>query len=680
MRRNKHYFTFVFITIVLLLVSCNDNNGSKNHSTINTENIIDTLNASKTFQSLSQLSPEVRDTIYRNFFISLFDNKNGEIEKIKPHIPFYTKTIDDTTLAQSLSELYEGTYLFCLEKYDSAKIDLESAVKKLPYKAYWKEVTFAKSFLAVIYANDGEYDRSIKTSMQVLRNIEQNEGRNAWYFRENGMLSFTYSYALEYKKAIETIDKSIAFFQESNDLYNLAYYESSKSAILFANKQFQESYDLAMHSLTLREQLKDTLGIAESYNNIALYYSYKKDYAKSTYYLEKAKDIFYKTKSYTRLSTILMNIAFCLKQQNKLDEAIAVYNESFQIAKKLNQSSEMARCYNALSAVYLLKNDYKQAFDYLSKGKDLENKLLNIEKLKEIQKLSIKYEVQKKNQLLDHRQKELKLARYRFYWIFSIFLSISVILLFVINYFRAKNKREKIEADYRKEIIELEAKKTIKSLEIQILHAQMNPHFVFNCLCSIQNLFMKNDHLEANLKLSSFSKLLRMSIDHVRNNFVTVKSEINFIKLYIDLEQMQFDKPFDFEFINHCKTSLDELEMPSMIIQPYVENAINHGLKNKSGYMRLIIEVTENEDNFCIQINDNGVGREEAAKIKQLSSHKHVSKGLSLVSEKIQVLNEIYNICVDSEIMDNFNLENESTGTTVIITFPKFFEKHFKLN
>lgn len=678
--KKKSLYKIATSTLLFFLAACSGGKTEANFSAEQYATSIDTLNAKKTYSTISKLPPKIQDTLYRTFLTSIVDNPKNDFAKIKPHIPFYVKSINDSTKAVGISNFYYGAYYFQKEKYDSAKVCLEIAIKKLPKNLYWKERTHATSYLAAIHANDGHYDKAIDLSIKTLKNIENHEGKNSWYYTENGLLSFTYSYAGERKKALETIDKSIRYFKHEGDKYNLAYHESSKSALLFANEQYEESYKLALHSLKLREELNDKAGMAESYNNIALYFSHINDYEKSLFYLQKAKELFYQVKSYTRLSTILGNIGFCLKKQNKLDEAIDAYHEALEIAKKLNQKLEMAQCYNALSGVYLMKEQYKEAFEYLAKEKDLENELLNIERMKTIHDLSIKYEIQKKNQLLLSRKKEIDLANYRFYWIFFVFLSISLTIMFIINYFRAKNKREKIKSDFRKELIELDAKKTIKALEIQILHAQMNPHFVFNCLCSIQNLFMKNDHYEANLKLSSFSKLLRLSIDHTRNNFVSVEDEINFIKLYVDLEQMQFENPINFSIINSCSTPIDDLEIPSMMIQPYVENAINHGLKNKTNNRQLTIEINESKDHFSIHIDDNGVGREEAEKIKKRSSHNHVSKGLSLVNEKIQALNEIYNIQVRSEIIDKFDHYHKTEGTTVILTFPKYFIKHFQTN
>jgi LytS/YehU family sensor histidine kinase len=246
-----------------------------------------------------------------------------------------------------------------------------------------------------------------------------------------------------------------------------------------------------------------------------------------------------------------------------------------------------------------------------------------------------------------------------------------LILGFIANYLINKFKREKTAANHQKEIVELETGKKIKALEIQILYAQMNPHFVFNCLTAIQHLFLSGDRQNANSKLNSFSRLLRLSIDHVKNDYVTLDSELKFLKHYIDLEQLQFKEAFKFELINNIEEDLEDVSIPSMMLQPYVENAINHGLKSKKEARVLTMTLNELENNIEIIIEDNGIGRVEAAKIKANSSHQHESRGLSLVHEKILALKDLYGDDVLVTTSDLIDEQNNPCGTRVNILFSK---------
>ena len=220
-------------------------------------------------------------------------------------------------------------------------------------------------------------------------------------------------------------------------------------------------------------------------------------------------------------------------------------------------------------------------------------------------------------------------------------------------------------------MVELESFKKIKSLEIQILSAQMNPHFVFNCLSAIQHLFLKGNKAEANAKLSNFSKLLRLSIDHVKNDFIPLESELTFLKYYIDLEQLQFEDAFQYTLLNNCKDALDNLQIPSMILQPYVENAINHGLKNKNDTKTLTISIDAEDTFIIVTIEDNGIGRIKAQEIKAESTHNHVSRGLTLVQEKIEIIMDLYNEFIDVKTIDKFSPDNQPNGTKVLIRFNK---------
>ncbi len=443
-----------------------------------------------------------------------------------------------------------------------------------------------------------------------------------------------------------------------------------KKALRFLNK-----------SVELFPNLKYGFGRYRYLNEASTIYAYLHDFPKAIEYCKEGIELtdqlnlpMQKEDFVRRLGYIYMVIG----ETEKTEEIGKMILES-----TLKHKEKIHRMYNYrfLSEMCFAAKDYKKTCEYRGKFERYKDSVMNETNDRKIAELKTVYDTEKKDQQLKQRkgkiillQKEKELANYRFYWLLLGLTTVGLIVLLIFNYSRAKLKREKIEANYQKELVELEASKKIKALEIQILHAQMNPHFVFNCLSAIQHLFMSGDQMEGNAKLSSFARLLRMSIDHVKRNFVSLEDELKFLKHYIDLEQLQFDIPFDYELVNESSSSLDEIEIPSMIIQPYVENAINHGLKNKNVKGKLILRITENKESLCIEIDDNGVGREKAGEIKKMSAHNHVSKGLQLVQEKIEVLREMNGLNVNLETIDKFDEDGEPIGTKVVVCFPKLYD------
>lgn len=211
------------------------------------------------------------------------------------------------------------------------------------------------------------------------------------------------------------------------------------------------------------------------------------------------------------------------------------------------------------------------------------------------------------------------------------------------------------------------ANKRFAQLELQALQAQMNPHFVFNALSSIQYYILNNDIEAANDYLSRFSRLMRLFLESSRNKYISVHEECELLEYYITLEQLRFKNRFTFEIQIEDEVP-QELEIPSMLIQPFVENAINHGLvysKNNEGI--LLIHFSLLDDYVLCTIEDNGIGREKAAELKQKSLKSYQSQATQITAERIQSLKYIEETKVEVNVIDKFNEIGESQGTKVEI-------------
>ena len=206
------------------------------------------------------------------------------------------------------------------------------------------------------------------------------------------------------------------------------------------------------------------------------------------------------------------------------------------------------------------------------------------------------------------------------------------------------------------------------SSQLTALKAQMNPHFMFNALNSIQDLVLERDIKNSNLYLSKFSNLMRKILDASGQEKISLNDELDILNLYLDLEKLRFGDEFTFSII--CDRSVDafEVEIPSMIIQPFIENALKHGLLHKKGQKVLTIEFQSNEGLICL-IKDNGVGRKHAEEIKERRASNHRSFATNATEKRIELLNEYDKENYSFEIVD---LEENgiSLGTLVKIKMP----------
>ncbi len=212
--------------------------------------------------------------------------------------------------------------------------------------------------------------------------------------------------------------------------------------------------------------------------------------------------------------------------------------------------------------------------------------------------------------------------------------------------------------------------KKFAELELQALQAQMNPHFVFNALQSIQDFIFKKNEVLASRYLVKFSRLMRLFLESSKEKYILLEEELQLLKHYVELEKMRFEDKFDYIFDIEENIEPTALEIPTMLLQPFVENAINHGLVHKptKGLLQVFFKIKD--DHLYCLIKDNGIGREKAMEIKRNSIKSYKSRGMELVKERQKILNYIEESNVNIQIIDLKDEDGISKGTEVEIQIP----------
>jgi len=208
----------------------------------------------------------------------------------------------------------------------------------------------------------------------------------------------------------------------------------------------------------------------------------------------------------------------------------------------------------------------------------------------------------------------------------------------------------------------------IAAMEMTALRAQMNPHFIFNCLNSIKLYTLENDAETAAGYLTIFSQLIRLVLENSRSEKVTLHNELETLRLYIELEAMRFKNKVRYEFDVEASIDQQYIEIPPLLIQPYVENAIWHGLMHKKEGGTIRIAVTQPSGHLLqLEITDDGVGREMAAAYKSKSATRQKSFGLKMTEDRLQVIHQLYSAAADVEITDLRDENGHAAGTKVVI-------------
>jgi LytS/YehU family sensor histidine kinase len=220
------------------------------------------------------------------------------------------------------------------------------------------------------------------------------------------------------------------------------------------------------------------------------------------------------------------------------------------------------------------------------------------------------------------------------------------------------------------EVARTEVNKKIAELELTALRSQMNPHFMFNSLNSIKNYILHAEPKLAAEYLSNFSHLIRIILQNSREKSITLQEELEALTLYIQLEKLRFDDEFDFHCTIDDGLQLDHVRIPPMLLQPYVENAIWHGLMHKKEPGHLMLSFSKEGDMVDCTIDDDGVGRENARRMKSLSAIRYKSMGMGITQDRIELMNKMDALGIATTIIVKYDDAGNPTGTQVIVRIP----------
>jgi anti-sigma regulatory factor (Ser/Thr protein kinase) len=250
-------------------------------------------------------------------------------------------------------------------------------------------------------------------------------------------------------------------------------------------------------------------------------------------------------------------------------------------------------------------------------------------------------------------------------WPFRIGVVLTLLgLLWGIYWYRVGQIR-------RTERMKSEFEQRLAQVEMSALRAQMNPHFVFNSLNAINRFILMNDSDAASAYLTKFSRLIRLILDHSRCEMIGLDQELNALRLYIELEALRFNEQFAYNIEVDEQLPLAQMELPPMLIQPYLENAIWHGLMQKRTKGHLWLRVSGTAQSWQIEVEDDGIGRAQAAQFRSKTAQTHKSYGMQLNAERLRMIRQVYQLSATLDIVDKTDAEGQPQGTIVRLHFER---------
>ena len=207
-------------------------------------------------------------------------------------------------------------------------------------------------------------------------------------------------------------------------------------------------------------------------------------------------------------------------------------------------------------------------------------------------------------------------------------------------------------------------------LEQRLFRSQMNPHFIFNSLASVQNFIVKQDDTKASIYLSRFSELVRSILNNSLQEQITLEEELTTIENYLELQKVRFPKKFDYSIEVDEKIDPENMFIPPMLAQPFIENAIEHGIKHKDSKGNIRIRFKFDKSKILYEVEDDGIGREKAQEILMKHDKEHKSLATVITRDRIKALNKKFKRKILMDIIDLKNNKNEATGTIVKFEIP----------
>jgi tetratricopeptide (TPR) repeat protein len=467
----------------------------------------------------------------------------------------------------------------------------------------------------------------------------------------------------KYAEAINHFEKALELERQSKNQLGVAINLGNIGYGYQGLGKLDLAIDYYKKSLAVNQQLNNSIGLAICYNSLGSAYQEKKDYARAHEYLNKALEVNGNVDDKVHVAESYLNIGKLWSLQGNHEEAHKYFTESVNLSLIWRFKYLLMEAYKAMAKDYKVSGDFERSLEAMDKSLVYKDSLLEEQSSLAWAQTQAIYEVDRKDnqiKLLEH-DKQMSELRTKRNVVYTLSMAGFVLMIAIGGFFYIRHRN-------------LETNKHTLQLELRSLRAQMNPHFIFNSLSSIHRFIWSNNQEEASDYLTKFSRLMRMILDNTQYTFISLNKELESLRLYLDLEKLRCNDVFDYRIIVAEDINEEEVMIPPMIVQPYVENAIWHGLVHKSGKGLLEIAVSLKGKTLTCTVTDNGIGRKKAIEIKEKKGQTHRSMGMKVTEGRIDLIRKINNTKeADVNITDLEDEAGKALGTQVILILPVEF-------
>ena len=637
-----------------------------------------------------------------SFYLVFAQNKTAD--SLKNVLNKSKSDIEKVQLLNEIADYYKSSNPVLMNEYATKALTL---AKKINYQT---EEGTALLNLGISKIITGNYPEALDFFSQaklvyeneLAVNSKDNLKLKNGLARVYGSMGIVFSEQSNYAKALQHHLKAVSIYEETKEEEKLARVYNNIGIVYRAQNEDFKALDYFSRAQKIQEKIGDrTVGITiTNIGNLHLKQNNFKEaedyYTKAKYYFEKFPNprglgelynnlgLLYKKNSTSEKALESWNLALqsfdliddkfgksdtylfmgdYFYEQNNWTEALKYAQKAAELSKQLNVLEGTALAEKLISSIYEKLNQPTEAFKHFKLYKTAQDSLINHENIRKSVQAEMNYEFEKKEAIKkkEEEKKALLLAEQsKRQTLQTIFIALFVLLLLGIAFLIYNRIQLKKNLTLQKELAEYEQK---------ALHLQMNPHFVFNCLGSISSFIVQNGTDSAIKYLSKFSKLMRLTLEYSKESLIPIDKEIESLQNYLELEQLRFNNVFEFR-ISKSNEIEDDMALPPLLLQPFVENAIIHGLIPKKENGTISVDFSIEKDNLVCTILDDGIGFDKSKEIKENLVAIHKSMALDITKKRLEMMEASTAQKAKVEIEEIKNDLDEIQGTKVVLNLP----------
>jgi tetratricopeptide (TPR) repeat protein len=552
---------------------------------------------------------------------------------------------------------YMGKYKKALKNLDKLLIYYKSINDTLKIATVYNDI-------GLVYTEMTDYPKALEYLQNAIK-LRGNKGSLEDKVTTLGNIGMAYIYSNKFEDALKYSNMALKIFEEINFNEGTATMKSNIGYTYYNLKEYDKAlthYNLALQIYRTENHLE---GIARVYNLIGMLNFHWEKYSKSIEYIQKSADIRLEMGHNNGYLYALNNVAYVYNFLGQRKNAISIFKKALEATDDENDKRVKTLLLTNLSDTYSKSGDYKNANKYLQNYIKLNDEIFNTEKSEQIEELKIEFETEQKEaeiknlkDITELQNESLERRQMIIFLLIGTLILIALILYFGITRYRLKTEQQALK-------LEQQALK----LEQPLLRSQMNPHFIFNSLSVIQGYIFKGSTKEAAGYLSSFAKLMRHILENSREEFVPLDKEIETLEHYLQLQNIRNEGKIDYSIIVSNGIDKENISVPPMIAQPFIENSIKHGFKEDDKISIIINYILKNR-NLFLSIEDDGIGINKSKENSKKSDQSHNSLAISITESRLQLLNKTKKEKFNLKITDISEENSNKTGTRIEIEIP----------